>query len=653
MTTPTINSKLLASLAVFRELYNSNKDIYAIIAAFVEELISNHAKHRFDLTTITDLLNKSYEFNIPEAVVKSALKRLDNVSLTQHIYTVTTNKQYSIPQRQTIETDNKQIVNSLISYIADQKEHQLNENDKVDIINSFSSFLLDEGNFDKYTSLISAFVIKNTTNAEFKNKLNRIKEGVILYTGIQFTNVSALGSWKSKLTIFVDTEILFHLAGYNGEVYQKLWDELYSLIKEINNKNPHTIEIKYCTEVKNEIENFFSAAEHVVSGNNTTRTSDNEAMNAIVNGCKNIPDVIQKKQYFFTKLDHSRICIDDFSNYYSEENYPYNLESESIVSEFFPDNPDGLKVLNKTSIRNQGKNRCNFENTDCILITGKRKTQQVAIHLAKKTHCIPLAVNLHFLTKKFWFKLNKGFGGDVISSFDVVVKAQIALSGQLSNSLSGSYDKLQDDYRLGKINKDTAIATLAEIRMRHIRPEDISHEKVDTVLNLIDNSDIEHHIKTKEYDKRQKQDVLFELIKTKKNHLTDKIKQLDSLKNIKTVIAEKITLHTKRYRYGMALLLTLTLLFASALSYINSAIAEILKYTAPLFIIFGLICFIFTKKAPNKFDMFEQLEKFVVNEKRLEKKHNFCHSDFSNLGQEVTTMEKEVKELEQRHARSQ
>ena len=33
------NSKLLASLAVFRELYDSEKDIYSIIASFLNDLI--------------------------------------------------------------------------------------------------------------------------------------------------------------------------------------------------------------------------------------------------------------------------------------------------------------------------------------------------------------------------------------------------------------------------------------------------------------------------------------------------------------------------------------------------------------------------------------------------------------------------------------
>lgn len=60
-------SKCLASLAVFRELYNNNRDIYAVIGEFLKEIISTNGKHQFSLTEITRLLNDTYDFTIPEA----------------------------------------------------------------------------------------------------------------------------------------------------------------------------------------------------------------------------------------------------------------------------------------------------------------------------------------------------------------------------------------------------------------------------------------------------------------------------------------------------------------------------------------------------------------------------------------------------------
>ena len=41
---------------------------------------------------------------------------------------------------------------------------------------------------------------------------------------------------NQKITFYLDTEILFNMAGYNGELYQNIFNEFYSLIKEINIK---------------------------------------------------------------------------------------------------------------------------------------------------------------------------------------------------------------------------------------------------------------------------------------------------------------------------------------------------------------------------------------------------------------------------------
>ena len=82
---------------------------------------------------------------------------------------------------------------------------------------------------------ISAFVIKNQGNAAFTNGLNLIKEGVILYQGIKFTaDINELGKWNSELTIFLSTEHLFNALGFNGILYQQIFDDFDKLVSEIN-----------------------------------------------------------------------------------------------------------------------------------------------------------------------------------------------------------------------------------------------------------------------------------------------------------------------------------------------------------------------------------------------------------------------------------
>lgn len=89
MTVIKEESKCLASLAVFRELYNSDRDIYAVIGEFLKEIISTNGKHQFSLTEITQLLNDTYDFTIPEAVIGTSLSRFGkSLTKTQGIYTV-------------------------------------------------------------------------------------------------------------------------------------------------------------------------------------------------------------------------------------------------------------------------------------------------------------------------------------------------------------------------------------------------------------------------------------------------------------------------------------------------------------------------------------------------------------------------------------
>lgn len=67
---------LLASLAVFRELYDKETDIWKIIAIFLNDLIIKNKLRTFTISEISKLFNETFEFNIPSSVIKSALGKL-------------------------------------------------------------------------------------------------------------------------------------------------------------------------------------------------------------------------------------------------------------------------------------------------------------------------------------------------------------------------------------------------------------------------------------------------------------------------------------------------------------------------------------------------------------------------------------------------
>ena len=129
-----------------------------------------------------------------------------------------------------------------------------------------------------------------------------------MYAGIQYNdNINETGSWKDDYTIYVEQEILFHMAGYNGVLYQQLFQDFMGLVEEINRKaHKQLIKIKYFDSVRFEIESYFNNAERIVDGKETLDCSK-IAMTTIVQGCENKSDVIAKKCAFFDLMKKKQI----------------------------------------------------------------------------------------------------------------------------------------------------------------------------------------------------------------------------------------------------------------------------------------------------------------------------------------------------------
>jgi len=513
-------SKCLASLAVFRELYDSQKDVYGIISEFLKELIINSALHQFNLTEITNLLNETYDFNIPEAVVKTSINRLNFIKKNQGLYTaenIAQLKSNNILEKQLIiQQNNNLLIDGLFNFIKDSKKVELSESEKEKIVNSFCSFILGETDEYEYSDFVSAYIITNNKNKEFIDQLNTIKEGVVLYSGIKYTsNLNDIGSWNTELTIFIDTEVLFHFAGYNGELYQSLFNDFFSFVKEINQRpKKKLIQLKYFREVKDEIERFYKKAEFIIEGKGKADPSVT-AMTSILKGCSSPSDIIMKKTKFYNLLRANGILEDDYSNYFAEYNYKYNIIDQQIIKNVseslgIEDITDYLRFLNFISIHRKEANCNNFDNVGFILLTGNTNTLRVAWdEKIKKQGNVPLATDLNFLTNKFWFKLNKGFGTNSYpKSFDIITKAQIVLSTHLNKSVSQQFDDLQLKFKNKEITEEEVVATIAALRTQARKPEEIKEDEISDILGTISETSIEKYLQEQSLlkDKAKKQE---------------------------------------------------------------------------------------------------------------------------------------------------
>jgi hypothetical protein len=332
------DSRLLASAALFRELYDNDKDIYDVISEFIRASILLDSKWTFNATECNQSLIRTFGFKIPEAVIKTCLKnrlkRAGEVTFEQGVYSVT--KKFD--RTKSIQADfdatkneYNDISNQLVNHIKNRSLTDINEGT---IKSCFNDYMLDEHHRSEFSKDISHFLLINEDNIDFKNKLNRIEEGLVLYAGIKYSaELSNLGNWEGDLIIFMDTEHLFSATGLNGILFKQVFDDFYALVQDVNSKKRKagSITLRFFQETSDEIDNFFYAAEKIVE-KHTQIDPSKTAMSHIANGCSSKSEIVVKKADFLDQLRRLKIEIEieNSKNYY--ENPEYNVESSSIVN---------------------------------------------------------------------------------------------------------------------------------------------------------------------------------------------------------------------------------------------------------------------------------------------------------------------------------
>lgn len=504
-------SKNLASYAVYKELYDSQKDSYDIIAEFIKSSLKKRNKLNVTSQEVVAFLNEDFDFKIPESIVKTTLK--NRLKLKKHDGAFSSTIDFTSENLNIIESkqekvieNNKHIISNLFQYIEQQKNTSLNESEKEHISQEFSSFLLNENGIDNdYNEYISGYIILNQTDLNFKKQLNMIKQGVVLYSGIRYGEITEKRRrLENKLTIYLDTEIIFHLAGYNGELYKDLFDEFYKLVKEFNSTKK-SIYFKYFRITEDEINNYFQRAE-VLLNKPAKIDPSKAAMNCIIEGCETRSDIVAKKIKLFQLLEQLNIDLDQTETFLNEDTERYNLLNVELIEDLKKQGYEeyGVKStldkLNAINILREEKCDNNFKNIGYILLSGNSKIFIFARneHLKRKGG-IPLVTYLDFLINKFWLMLNKGFGDtNLPKTFDVVTKAQIILSTSINSNIYDKYEQLQKEVQQGALNKDEIIDAIFALRNEVKKPEEINKETLSSILDSLSIKDIEQHQKEKE-----------------------------------------------------------------------------------------------------------------------------------------------------------
>ena len=140
--------KCMASLAIFKTLYDEKKDLYSVIASFSQQLIYDQKLHAFNLQEFCYKLKDVYGFNLPNAVVKTSLKRLKFLECDNGFYTYqgTFKELMDKDAVSSLEKDNKNknkvIFESLLQFVETEENVFLTETEKDTLYNSFCSYVI-------------------------------------------------------------------------------------------------------------------------------------------------------------------------------------------------------------------------------------------------------------------------------------------------------------------------------------------------------------------------------------------------------------------------------------------------------------------------------------------------------------------------------
>lgn len=532
MKSLSLEIQKMAALAVFNSLYNVQKDIYTVMSEFIKQIYAiNGLPSGYTLEELREELINQFGFdNIPYAVVKNAVTR--KLSLEKD----SISGRYFIPaeQRDSYETisneleeaekDSELILTALINFYERQEKEQASKIVKDELQQALYQYLFNDKYYSKYSNIINLFIIKNEENEHFQSKLQPILEGCLIQAALKYqSSPNQLDKFNNTLYIYLDTEIIFHLAGYNGPFYQTLVQEFIQQVvnmnKEISKRhNDEKILLRYFEEVDKEIGNFFERAESIVKGK-VPLDRTNNAMVTIVQDCHSASDVLAKKSELNLLLNKYKIILENKFNYYEHDREKYNIEDSIFISNIVNHDEKekivkSLILLSHVNVRRGNRPQQIFNNIGCILLTGNETTRRLSLDERVLTKGnVPLATDLAYLTNRFWFTTHQSFSKkNDLQSFKISTRARIAISANIARKAQIEYNKILQEYTDGQLSNESIAERLSELHQLPTMPESVGNEEENiadyyTILNA---NDIERLIEEKNIERNRQKEIISE-----------------------------------------------------------------------------------------------------------------------------------------------
>lgn len=530
--------KKLAAIASFRILFDKQKDSYEVLRCFIRNTLAKHSMRLFTVAELLANLEDDFGFGkLPVFVVEKAVKPLTTAH-TKNGYTceeLPADESDLSRDLQQSDNDIQNVLDLLYQYVQDKRSIILTDFDKHKLEYDLSNFLLTNKAEDDDSVTISSFVVDNSCNLKVQKTLDEMREGMILYSGLSYsTTKDASDKWKSQLIVFLDTELLFHASGLNGELKKKVFDDFKELVDEVNadsqnKKGRKLIRFKCFDYVYKEVDAVFKNAQDIVEGK--AKLAPGKTAQEILIKDVHDPSEIVRKRVDFEDVVKSLDIEDDEEpeGYYHTSTYAFNLEDpqtiESLKGIFIDENRvtdkrimDSLQSLSYVNVRRKTYVPKDFEQCRYILLTENNTTKRIS--RAPEVHnqgVVPLCTDLYFFTNRLWTRLGKGFGESTTPSiFSAASKARFIIASKLDMIVTAEYDNLCKEYDAGKLTDDQASSFLYQLKTMAKNPEEIENSDIVDLNLSVNGSRLEQHIQEQALKNAEHQKTVRKLVEQAK-----------------------------------------------------------------------------------------------------------------------------------------
>lgn len=462
----TMRNNILASIALFGEYRQNQKDIYDLIAQFITAVLANKQYVEFTPEMLKSDLFELYQIDIPLGVIKSvSRKRINGAALKDGVFTISLQPNDEITGSfDDLMVEYESLFKQIISFVRIRGGISSDTFTDEDIKAYFKDYLIDGCSSErKLDSLYALFLIDLEKDPRTRQSIDLLSSGLISYNGLRYADeIGESGSWTDKLVVYLDTEFLFNCSGYNGEYASKVFNELYSLVSEVNNtyhrktgRYDNLIQLKYLKDTRDVYLSLINTARSMVESKMAPDPSKKALIKIIQESETPFSVDIHKSKIDSIVKDTFQIVYDDndYDSFITDPRYVIFDESttDALNKDYNPQNDETItrkvdyvsRVLTIINGLRKGKSNTSFEKCGYVFLTGSRIGRGASIAVLNGSKGVPLSTDIDFLISRIWFRLNKSIANNRIPvSLDIVARSQAVISKEVTRKVQAFYDSL-------------------------------------------------------------------------------------------------------------------------------------------------------------------------------------------------------------------